>query len=216
MATKFRWQIAQSAERKWWQRYLKNKNIEQYLAWKKNYWANLLQTCQAYILVHPMNKVLDAGCGPAGIFINFTHCQTTAIDPLLDSYQTDLPHFKKEMYPTVHFENVGIENFAAKQLFDVVFCMNAINHVQDIHKGYDVLCQSLEKNGKIIISIDAHNHTFFRKLFSFLPGDVLHPHQYNLAEYESFLTSRGLKILTTIELKREFFFTHYVQIAEKI
>ncbi len=216
MATKFRWQVAQSAERKWWQRYLKNKNVQQYLDWKKNYWANLLQTCQPFVQLQPNATILDAGCGPAGIFINCTQFQTTALDPLLDSYQTDLPHFKKEMYPSVTFVNFGIEQYKPIKPFDVVFCMNAINHVHNIEKGYDVLCQSVAKGGTIIISIDAHNHSIFRKLFSWLPGDVLHPHQFNLAEYEAFLTQRGLQIIKTIEVKKEFFFTHYVQIATKV
>ena len=35
MSGKWRWQTAQYAERKWWQNYLKHKNVQEYLVWKK-------------------------------------------------------------------------------------------------------------------------------------------------------------------------------------
>ena len=37
-----RWKIAQAAEIRWWQRYLKNKPTADYAAWKRQYWRDLL------------------------------------------------------------------------------------------------------------------------------------------------------------------------------
>jgi 2-polyprenyl-6-hydroxyphenyl methylase/3-demethylubiquinone-9 3-methyltransferase len=71
----------------------------------------------------------------------------------------------------------------------------------------------LKPNGQLVITIDAHNHSFFKNLFRAIPGDVLHPHQYDLNEYNQFLTSRNLKIVKTEKLKSEFFFNHYLQVA---
>ena len=56
---------------------------------------------------------------------------------MIDVYETDLPHFKKNMYPYVHFVNAGLEDFTSTEKFDILFCMNAINHVNDIEKCYD-------------------------------------------------------------------------------
>jgi 2-polyprenyl-3-methyl-5-hydroxy-6-metoxy-1,4-benzoquinol methylase len=215
MATNFRWKIAQSAERKWWKNYLKNKNVEEYLAWKKNYWQTIVAHCQPYVSIDNTDKILDAGCGPAGIFILFDNNTVTAFDPLLDTYEKDLPHFKKSFYTNVQFVNAGIENFTSTQQYDYIFCLNAINHVQDIEKGYDVLCNYLKPNGILIVSIDAHNYNLFKTIFKHLPGDVLHPHQYNLAEYNQFIIKRGLQLLSTKNIKQEFFFDHYLQIAQK-
>jgi 2-polyprenyl-3-methyl-5-hydroxy-6-metoxy-1,4-benzoquinol methylase len=216
MASNLRWRIAQYAERRWWKNYLKKKSVPEYLAWKKKYWQDLLSKCSPELEIPSNASILDAGCGPAGIFIAMPNdVSTSAFDPLLDNYETDLPHFKKEMYPSVQFITSDIENFSSEKKYDIIFCMNAINHVQDIEKAYSVLCDALAPKGKMIITIDAHNHEFLKKIFKALPGDILHPHQYNLQEYENFLTQRGLVMQKTIHLKHEFFFDHYLQIAQK-
>ena len=95
-----RWKIAQFFEKWWWKRYLKPKNKEEYLAWKRDYWINFLH--RADIKVPVSATTLDAGCGPAGIFMVMPE-KSTAIDPLLSSYEADLPHFRRTDYPQVHF-----------------------------------------------------------------------------------------------------------------
>ena len=76
----FRWKIAQAAEIRWWQNYLKNKSTTEYADWKTQYWENLLEETGLTFLNESdkenPNKVenlriLDAGCGPAGIFMIF-------------------------------------------------------------------------------------------------------------------------------------------------
>lgn len=215
MSNSSRWRIAQFAERKWWQRYLKNKDVESYLQWKKQYWQNLLNICYKYIPHVQEQSLLDAGCGPAGMFMMFNNESTYAFDPLIDTYEKDLPHFKKAMYSQVHFVNSGLENFSVPIVFDYVFCMNAINHVQDINTSYDTLSKHCKSKGFLIITIDAHNFTLFKKLFRLLPGDILHPHQYDLEEYKQHIIDRDFTILAVEKLKHEFFFDHYILIAQK-
>ncbi|MBK7150077.1 MAG: hypothetical protein IPH78_15055 [Bacteroidetes bacterium] len=93
--------------------------------------------------------------------------------------------------------------------------MNCINHVQDMEKGFEQLKAVCADGGTLILSIDAHNYSFFKHLFRFIPGDVLHPHQYDLAGYQTFLEKQGFKILKTELLKKEFFFGHWVVVASK-
>jgi 2-polyprenyl-3-methyl-5-hydroxy-6-metoxy-1,4-benzoquinol methylase len=216
MAHKFRWQVAQAAERKWWQNYLKNKDVPTYLDWKKKYWIDLLKTCEINLADLQNKSVLDAGCGPAGIFIALKDSIVTAFDPLLDAYKEDLPVFNTVKYPHATFITSSIESFTRNQKFDYIFCMNAINHVADIAKSYEILCSMLQPNGIIVVSIDAHNYNFFKTIFKAIPGDILHPHQYNLKEYESFLTQSNCEMVTTVELKKELFFNHYVQVAKNV
>lgn len=215
MNRKWRWNAAQFAERKWWKNYLKNKDITEYLSWKKEYWTDLLKKCTHYFTIRPEDKILDAGCGPAGMFMLFENNQTVAFDPLIDNYEIDLPHFKKNMYPSVQFVNAGLEDFSTDKKFNVIFCMNAINHVHDIEKSFDNLLSCAAKDAHIIVTIDAHNHSTFKYLFRLLPGDILHPHQYNLNEYQKMLTQRGCNLLGTILLKHEFFFDHYMLVVKK-
>ncbi len=215
MKKTLKWNIAQKAELRWWQGYLRKKEVADYKAWKRSYWSDVLEKIAPYCKVEPGMSILDAGCGPAGMFIALPDCAVDAMDPLLDNYEAALPHFNKSDYPNVRFFHSPLEMFTPDKTYDIVFCMNAINHVSDIALSYDRLAAWVKPGGKLVVSIDAHNHAFFRHLFRMIPGDILHPHQYNLTEYEQFLTQRGLLLLNSLRLKEEFFFDHYVQIAVK-
>lgn len=215
MKKTLKWSIAQKAELQWWENYLKGKDVQQYHAWKRNYWQGLLDMIADTCPIMAGMDVLDAGCGPAGIFMNLPACKVDAIDPLLDNYNTHLPHFKTGDYPYVTFFTTPMEQYVPNKQYDIVFCMNAINHVIDIRHSYQLLAQWVKPGGKLVITIDAHNHAFFKHLFRLVPGDILHPHQYDLTEYAAFITGNGFTILQEDKLKTEFFFNHYMQVAEK-
>lgn len=214
MKRSLRWRIAQFLEVKWWKRYLSDKEPAAYLQWKKDYWNALLQELTALPL-SAGNKILDAGCGPAGVFIALDAYEVKAIDPLLHQYK-ELSHFQPDQYPTVVFETLAIEQLKEKSVYDVVFCLNAINHVSDIALAYHQLCDAVKKDGYLVVSIDAHRSNVLKSIFKALPGDVLHPHQYNLQEYEEFLTERGFKIVQTLLKTPGNIFDYYVQVAQKV
>jgi 2-polyprenyl-3-methyl-5-hydroxy-6-metoxy-1,4-benzoquinol methylase len=239
----FRWKIAQAAEIRWWQGYLKNKPTTDYAVWKTKYWQDLLteigldgfytegslselkiKNLELKIGETPKkaaytegSRILDAGCGPAGIFMIFKNQEVDALDPLLDEYEAKLPHFRRENYPNVQFFSQPLESFSDKKsVYDTVFCLNAINHVADLQRAFDVLVDATKSGGTLVVSIDAHNYSVLKTIFQALPGDVLHPHQFNLAEYSAMLTSRGCRIERTILKKSEFIFNYYVLVATKI
>ncbi|MBC8046677.1 MAG: methyltransferase domain-containing protein [Fimbriimonadaceae bacterium] len=215
MKKTLKWNIAQKAELRWWENYLKVKDVEQYHIWKKKYWQKLLDLIALTCPVSQDMHVLDAGCGPSGIFMNLEKCHVFALDPLLDAYDKNLQHFKKSNFPYVKFYSMPLEKFSSGKKYDIVFCMNAINHVSDLKGCYDLLADHVKPGGKLVVTIDAHNYSFFKNLFRIIPGDILHPHQYDLEEYEAFLTDRNFKILQSENLKQKFFFDHYIQVAEK-
>jgi 2-polyprenyl-3-methyl-5-hydroxy-6-metoxy-1,4-benzoquinol methylase len=223
-----RWKIAQAAEIRWWQNYLKNKPTTEYAEWKIQYWETLLaeigifdfNNVPKYEIQNPKFtegvRILDAGCGPAGIFMIFKNQNVDALDPLLNDYEAKLPHFKKSLYPNVHFYNQPLESFDRKNEYDAVFCFNAINHVADLQKSFDILVDSVKPEGHLVVSIDAHNYSFLKTIFQAIPGDVLHPHQFDLAEYTDMLTSRGCTLEKTILKKKEFIFNYYILVLKKI
>ena len=102
-----------------------------------------------------------------------------------------------------------------KNIYDAIFCLNAINHVADLAHCFDVLVAAAKKGGKLVVSIDAHNYKLLKHIFQALPGDILHPHQYDLAEYQAMLTTRGCSIDKVILKKHEFIFDYYVLVATK-
>ena len=217
----FRWKIAQAAEIRWWQRYLKNKPTADYAVWKTDYWQILLAEIGLSDLNTAENteggqkSILDAGCGPAGIFMIFKNQKVDALDPLLDEYEATLPHFKKSLYPNVQFYSQPLESFDKQDVYDAVFCLNAINHVADLAHCFNILAAATKKGGQLIVSIDAHNFPLLKHIFQALPGDILHPHQYDLVEYQAMLTDSGCTIDSVILKKHEFIFNYYVLVATK-
>jgi 2-polyprenyl-3-methyl-5-hydroxy-6-metoxy-1,4-benzoquinol methylase len=213
----FRWKIAQAAEIRWWQGYLKNKPTTDYAVWKTKYWQDLLTEMGLEACYTEGGKILDAGCGPAGIFMIFKNQDVDALDPLLNEYEAKLTHFRRENYPNVQFFSQPLESFSDKKdVYDTVFCLNAINHVADLQRAFDVLVDATKSGGTLVVSIDAHNYSVLKTIFQALPGDVLHPHQFDLAEYSAMLTSRGCRIERTILKKSEFIFNYYVLVATKL
>lgn len=211
----WKWRLAQAIELKWWKNYLKNKPKADYLVWKKKYWRDLLKKIKHPLPTTSTAQILDTGCGPAGIFMVLDSAQVTAIDPLLEQYEASIEHFSKQDYPHVDFRPLPLEALTDKEIYNAVFCMNVINHVSDIQKSMDILVHAAKPKGYIIETIDAHNYPFFKGLFRLIPGDILHPHQYDLEEYKAMLTDRNCTILQCEQIKSEFFFNHYLIVAQK-
>lgn len=203
--------MAQRVEAWWWRRYLASREPRAYLAWKQGYWSSLLNDLA--IEIRPQSRVLDAGCGPAGIFIALATHRVTAIDPLLSTYDR-LPHFKRSDYPRVAFRQTTLERFEAVAMFDFAFCLNVINHVRDLHAALRVLAKAVVPGGTIVLSVDAHRHALLRSIFSAVPGDVLHPHQLTLAEYVSACEVAGLRVLRQRRLQRATLFDYVALVCQ--
>lgn len=211
MKTTLQWTIAQKAELKWWQNYLRNRPKADYLAWKKQYWQGVLQNIADVLPCEQLNssRLLDAGCGPAGIFIALPpQARITALDPLLEHYAQRLSHFSPASYPHIQFMAMPIEKMPAHPSYDVVFCLNAINHVSDLNTCLDKLTQALVPDGQLVISIDTHNYTPIKHLFRWLPADILHPHQYTLSEYTQMLEQRGMHLQKSVRTQKGIIFSY--------
>lgn len=204
-----RWRVAQYFELLWWRTYLQNRAPHDYLAQKKQYWRRVLDT--AGIVVPPGARVLDAGCGPAGIFTLLDRQHVDAVDPLLAAYERDLPHFQRADYKAyTRFFAEPLETFSANVTYDYVFCLNAINHVDRLGACLDRLVALTRPGGTLVVSVDAHRQLLLRKLFGAIPGDVLHPHQYTLDEYIAMLRARGVQLASPLLLKPGRIFDYYL------
>jgi 2-polyprenyl-3-methyl-5-hydroxy-6-metoxy-1,4-benzoquinol methylase len=216
----FRWKIAQAAEIRWWQQYLRGRTPAEYAVWKTDYWKQFVSEIGVQLPTERNAqthfKVLDAGCGPAGIFTIFpAPYQVDALDPLLMQYEQKLPHFRRFDYPNVRFLNQPLEDLDARNEYDIIFCLNAINHVADLETALDQLIGSAKVGATVVVSIDAHNYSLLKKIFRLVPGDILHPHQYDLNEYVEMLTKRGVQIESKILKKQENIFNYYILVGKK-
>lgn len=208
-----RWKIAQAAEWRWWKRYLKGKSVEEYHDWKTNYWRTFHAD---YLGDLPQGeRLLDIGCGPAGIFTILSGNEVVAVDPLLARYEAELPHFAKANHPNVQFVNATLEDYTTDQTYDRIYCLNAINHVADWQAGLERLYSLLSAGGTLYLSTDVHRHRWLQPVFKALPGDVLHPHQHNLEEYLTALAQIGFAVERTDLVKRESIFDYQLIIGIK-
>jgi 2-polyprenyl-3-methyl-5-hydroxy-6-metoxy-1,4-benzoquinol methylase len=209
---RLRWKIAQAAEIRWWQRYLRGKSPEAYLQWKINYWNQFLEKCDLSPEEHSL--CLDAGCGPAGIFIALDQQKVDAIDPLLDQYQQKLEAFDPTQYPWVNFHHIAMENYTPAHQYDYIFCLNAINHVSDWSASIAKLFDWIKPGGSILLSTDVHRHPWLKPIFRALPGDILHPHQHNLKEYIKEIEKYHPESIKPILIKKEPIFDYYALIIK--
>lgn len=205
---KLRWRLAQFWEIRWWRWYLRDKDKATYLQKKAQYWESVLSQCELDLT--GQEAVLDAGCGPAGIFMILNGQPLIAIDPLLSAYQTQLHHFDPKDYPWVQFQATTLEAYTPEHSSDLIFCCNVINHVADLQKSLDRLQAWLKPGGTLILSVDVHNYAWLKRIFRCIPGDILHPHQHALNDYQSMLMERGFTIEKSTLLKRGRIFDYYL------
>lgn len=208
---KLRWQLAQTAERQWWKQYLKEKETYSYLAWKKEYWETLLEKTGININHYSGERVLDIGCGPAGIFICLEKFPVEAVDPLLDYYDTHLAQFSYDTYPYVQFASQPFETFKSDHKYKLIFCLNAINHFSNIKKSVQKIKSLIKKEGYLILCVDSHNYSLLKHLFRIFPGDILHPQQMDKKEYADLFMSNtgvGFELTKDIGLKKGTLFEH--------
>jgi len=99
-------------------------------------------------------KVLDIGCGPHGGLIGFTNCKKYGIDHLIEDY-------KKLGYP---LDKHGIKYYHNKSenmpfpnsYFDVIVCVNALDHFDSLKKTIKEISRVLKKDGKFIGQFNFH------------------------------------------------------------
>lgn len=209
-----KWKLAQKLEFLWWKRYLRKKNPSEYLIKKKLYWDRILNEIEPSVKLNKDFAVLDAGCGPSGIYMSLSDCKVDAIDPLLEKYR-NLSVFQPERYPWTKFKTMPIEALDVKEKYDVVFCINAINHVNDLECCYQNLLRALKPGGILVLSTDAHRSKLLKKIFQLLPGDMLHPIQLDIDEYAAYLKKYPSNLIQKIRIKRELIFDYYILIAQK-
>lgn len=207
--------MAQYFEIKWWRSYIKGKDKADYLRKKDIYWRQMTGTCADVLQIKDTDSIIDLGCGPAGIYMIYNRNSITAVDPLIDKYEADIPVFSPADYPNVRFVKSTIEEYQDKQTYDVVFCMNAINHVSDIDVAFSRLSALAHTGSTIIVTIDAHTNSLMKAIFRIGPGDILHPHQYDKQEYTNFLEKNNCEVIKTVQLEKGLVFDHYLLLARK-
>lgn len=216
-----RWRVAQYFEKRWWQSYLSGKSVDEYLTWKRAYWNSVIEKVGqlAPELGNALNtnslNILDAGCGPAGVYLVLNDHRVTAIDPLWSSYEQQFGHLGYDSMSHVQFDTMPLEALEINERMDMVLCMNALNHVADIELSTQKLIAALKPGGWLIITMDTHNYSILKWLFKSIPGDILHPHQNDRKGYVDLIATLGTDYIDAELLKSGTIFDHELIVFKK-
>ncbi|MCS3661145.1 class I SAM-dependent methyltransferase [Salinibacter ruber] len=106
--------------------------------------------------------LLDIGCGPRGTLEWCDNAERKiGLDPISSKYK----NIGASNHDMEYFEQ-GSENIPFEDgYFDVVFCVNAIDHVSDIEKSIEEIKRVTKKGGKLIVITELGGEV-----------DVRHPH----------------------------------------
>ena len=126
-----------------------------------------------------------------------------------------LPHFSPDSHPNTRYRVSRLEEFQTDEMFDFIFCINAINHVQDMKKVLNLFYETLKEGGQLILSSDVHRHSVYRRILGLVPADILHPQQYFDEEYRSLIEASGFTLKERRVLKKGRIFDYTLYIAVK-
>jgi 2-polyprenyl-3-methyl-5-hydroxy-6-metoxy-1,4-benzoquinol methylase len=150
------WLDSQAKEARFWERQAKEGNIEQFHRWG---WYS--QVCFPDWFggrSFTGKRVADIGSGPEGILHYIGEAELKlAVDPLMDVYEDQYG------VDTISENGVTAESEYAEYLsgvlkrygtFDVVFCLNCLDHCRDPQKCVKELASLLRDDGELALCVD--------------------------------------------------------------
>jgi len=156
-----------------------NAELDFQKQWAKFDWSQIIEKLRTYWetyryfdeitgLVKPDGKrILDVGCGVVSVLNLFPSAQgRVGIDPLMDSY------LKLYSLDTgVNWLAGGAESLRFDDgAFDLVFCSNVLDHVEDPAKALSEISRVLCRDGRFVFSVDVFPQP--------KPRDKAHPHAF--------------------------------------
>jgi len=171
--TEEKYKQVQRHELEWW----RNNHID--VNWL---WNTYLDVFEPWL--REFECVVDIGCGPMPIFCSprIQGERWIAVDPLFEEYNS-IPYYTKYHSGKIEFANEAGQ--VASNSADGVFCLNALDHVQDPGNMLVHLRRILKPGGRLYLFVDIDK-----------PTDPMHLHTIR----RDWLLSK-LSVLKLIELK---------------
>lgn len=179
-----RWKAAQSKEDAFWKKSrVLDFQRERILSRYAPVIAEISQSLK------PDSKILDVGCGPTCAGQLFDVGLKTYLDPLMDSYLKTYP----EKLPDGEKICCIAESIPKQDSsFDVVICVNALDHMINPVKTLSEIRRVLKKDGTFVLGIFLHPSpiAFARRVIErWLPffREEAHPYSYTLKSIRKLL-----------------------------
>lgn len=152
------WKDSQKNELGFWKKELQQENLDQrqrnayYLSLMEGHCSLIRDFVETADLQHKV--LMDLGSGPQGILHVLPGLYKVAVDPLMDEF--------KQLGFDINANDVIVANAKAEEIsskfrkdfFDVIFCLNSIDHHQDPQLVVDNIHQVLKPGGDLILLTD--------------------------------------------------------------
>jgi len=178
-----RWTLAQDSERKFWREH--NSELPAFEMELESLKSNKIETYK--------KKILEIGSGATGI-VNVIKGDRYAIDPLLDLFEKKFNLSKDIKYFKGKGEELPFEN----EFFNIVFCINALDHADNPLKVIKETNRCLKKGGIFFLTLNCYSLkiVFIKRLLERIgAGDIFHPHSYTPKEIKNMLIMQGFDVL---------------------
>ena len=102
-------------------------------------------------------NILEVGCGTGQLSIYFsigTNNEVVGLDPTIESLKLAKNFADKNNIPNINFVNADIFDDVLKEnFFDFIWCNGVLHHTKDPYGAFEILIQSLKKNGYVLIGL---------------------------------------------------------------
>ncbi len=168
------WERVQRVERAYHQK----KDSGKVLAHNRVYWSRILAALPpGEVRIEPGSRVLDLGCGGAGILLGLESGQRTGVDPLMPFYLEKFPFLTQS---PVRWLEGKAETFGGDERYDVVFSINMLDHVEDIGAAAANMERLMAPGGRLVLLVSTHTTRIGRLYFSLFYRLVDPPHPHHL------------------------------------
>lgn len=191
-----RWEVAQQSEKAFWEESFHDEKAFQRMC---------LDFYPVYTGILTRNgfdtegmRMLDVGSGPYGFLSVIPGKEKCLLDPLMDVFMDKVPakfylDRNLSVYKSVG-ENIPFED----KYFDMVCCLNTLDHAEDPESVMEEANRCLKDKGYLLLSVNhyAAPIVFYRKFLEMIGlGDRNHPNTYHLEDINKIIFTNGFKIL---------------------
>ena len=170
------------------------EDITEFLRLRRHTWASLVDLLKGEIAFDSSKRILDIGCGPTSVFLALRGGEKYVVDPTLERLFQLHPFMREvEEYRDVNFVSRPIEETTFDKQFDLIFTINALDHVGALKPVIDKIDELLTACGILVIIVDCYADRAVRNIMSFFDVDLPHPHHFIVEDIARLFPTYQLK-----------------------
>ena len=149
--------------------------------------------CRNILSLIPENKnyqrILDAGSGSGvltfAIARKFKQAKVTGFDLNQEEIDISKKIAEKNGYDNINFKNIDVETMDNDNCFDLIICVDILEHIQNDISALNKLYAALAENGILVLHVPAlyRRYPVFKKHLNFdVPSHVRHGYEIDAIE----------------------------------